>query len=340
MTTYLTDSWSTLSGLASVAYGSPDRYPEVSNQVKSGSVLSFLGSILPSDLILNFLREDEFILAMQLEYGEGEDFSRFVDSQGKSISDLGSEFFSRVISSFNEFSTYESSLVDAIEYALGSFGVNSQRVKDRLLSRIADLGLYSRMAMNLPTNKLDKLPSGTKINLDDRVKFDTDSDSVSLDTGYLTPLDYFSDVAYPGMGSTGDNLPGTLIKSITEGYRNYATLQPLDDVFRPGIASLISLDDIRDISRYSRSISGLGTINTVKDLSGIANLSFADQVMYEVDISDIVVNINGYTVYDPLTDSNGDFIDPSLVPDYESYNSDSSSGLTYSYRTRSSTFES
>jgi hypothetical protein len=66
-------------------------------------------------------------------------------------------------------------------------------------------------------------------------------------------------------------------------------------------------------------------------------MSPADQIMYSVDLSEIVVGMNGYTVYDPATDSNGDFIDVNLVPDYASENADT--GLPYSQRSRTSTFD-
>ena len=339
MATYLTDPWSTISGLAAVAYGSPDRYPEVANQVRRKSVTGFLGPTPPGDVIGGRLDLSSFTNALTSEYDRGQDFTRFIDSQGQTLSFWSEKLYHDVLQAYNEFSTYESSLTDALEYVTGGLGVtlNVQRVKDDLVKSVADLDLYSRLASNVTHNKLDKLPAGTRIQLDDSTSLDSDSSGIGFPTGYLTPRDYFNGVAYPGMGVDGTNLPDNIVKSLTEGYQGYATLQPLDDLLRPGLATLMSLADISDIRGTNRAIAGLGTIGTLKDLSGIGSMSPADQIMYSVDLSEIVVGMNGYTVYDPATDSNGDFIDIALAPDYSSENSDT--GLPYSQRPRTSTFD-
>jgi hypothetical protein len=337
--TYLTDSWSTISGLAAVAYGSPDRYPEVANQVRRKSVTGFLGPTPPSDVIGNRLDRVSMGDALTAEYGRGQDFAKFIDGQGQPLSVWSDRIYSGVLQAYNEFATYESSITDALEYVAGGLGItlNTQRVKDDLVGLVSDLDLYSQLASSVTYNKLDKLPAGTRIQLDDSTGLDSDSGGVGFPTGYLTPADYFSGVAYPGMGTDGTNLPDNIVKSLTEGYQGYATLQPLDDLLRPGIATLMSLADISDIRGTNRAIAGLGTIGTLKDLSGIGSMSPADQVMYSVDLSEIVVGMNGYTVYDPATDSNGDFIDTALVPDYAADNADT--GLPYSQRPRTSTFD-
>ena len=336
MSTYLTDSWSTISGLAAVAYGSPGRYPDVANQVRRKSVLEFLGPTPPSDIIANVLKPNHVVAALQEEYGAGEEFSKYVDTGSKTVQEIANKLYTDTVQAYNEFGTYESSLTDALEYVSNGLGIDNQRVKDKLLSIVSDLELFSRMAANVPTNKLDKLPAGTRIDLDDSVNLDTDQNGVALTTGYLTPAQYWNGSAYPGMGSTADNIPTTFITSLTEGYKGYATLQPLDDLLRPGLAALVSLADINDLRNVGRSVAGVGTISTAKDLTGIGRLSPADEVMYNIDLADIVVDMNGYTVYNPLTDSNGDFIDPANMPDYDGLNADS--GLPYSSRTRSLTF--
>lgn len=340
MATYLTDSWSTVSGLAAVAYGSPDRYPEVMNQVRQGSVVSFLGPMPPSTIVGQQLTLEEFTNSLQTEYDRGENFTRYVNSQGNSLTDLSRNYYNKVISAFDEIATYESSLTDAIEYAMGDTGIDPQRVSKTLNSAIPDLNLFSQMASISPVNKLDKLPASTRIELDSNVSLERDQNGNKLTTGYLTPSDYFGEIAYPGMGSTGDNLPNTLLESIRSGYKGYATLQPLDDLLRPGIADIVSADDIRDFSGVTRSIAGLGTEDTVRDLTGLGTMSDADLAMYNVDLASIVVDINGYTVYDPLKDSNGDYRDPRSLPDYNAENDDPGNGLPYSSRNRSSTFDS
>lgn len=339
MATYLTDSWSTISGLAAVAYGSPDRYSEVANQVRRKSAVGFLGSIPPSDIISTRMTLANMVTALQAEYDRGEEFARFVDSGGESLETWATQIYNETVQAYNEFATYESSLTDALEYVSESLGIrlDVRRVKEDLTRVVADLDLYSRLAVNVSYNKPDKLPAGTRIDLDDNTALDNDQNGISFLTGYLTPSQYFNGIAYPGMNVSGDRIPESFVQSLTDGYQGYATLQPLDDLLRPGLASLVSPADIADIRNVSRTLAGLGTINTAKDLTGIGTMSLADQAMYGVKLADLVVGINGYTVYEPSTDSNGDFIDTGLVPNYTAENADS--GLPYSQRTRSSTFD-
>ena len=334
VSTYLTDSWSTISGLASVAYGSPTRYSEVANQVGRQLATRSLGNMPPSEVLSNGLSVNDFVSALTVEYEKGEEFTRHVDNGNRSVADVAKRLYLNMLAGFDQIATYESSITDVLEYI--NAPVNVQRVKDELMAKVPDLELFSRLAANMSYGKLDKLPAGTLIDLNENVSLDSDVNGVAFTTGYLTLDQYYNGTAYPGVGSTGNNLPGSFITSLVEGYKGYATLQPLDDLLRPGLAALVSLADINDIRGVSRSVSGLGTIDTAKDLSGLGVMSKADQAMYNVDLTKIVVGINGYTVYDPATDSNGDFIDTSLIPDYVGENADS--GLPYSSRTRTSTF--
>lgn len=333
MSTYLTDSWSTISGLASVAYGSPDRYPEVANQVRSKSVTAFLSPITASDVVSDKLSPEDLALALQAEYDKGGNFSKYVDSGSQSLSEISSNLHEGILSAYNEMGSYEMSISDALEYVLPGAGIDYEGLAQKLLNSVSDLDLFSRLASSIPLAKLDKLPAGTRIELEDNISLDSDQNGTSLTSGYLTVSDYFNDIAYPGMGNTADNLPTNLIKSVSEGYRGYASLRPLDELTRPGFVALMSLADIRDINNVSRSIAGLGTLDTLRDLSGLGSMSDADRAMYEVDLDSLIVDMNGYTVYDPLN-SNGDFAPQSVVFD----NADPGSGLPPSTRPRTSPF--
>jgi hypothetical protein len=336
--TYLTDSWSSLSGLAAVAYGSPDLYAEVADQVRRGSVVSFVDSTPPSALMGRVLPPEAFLTALQSEYGKGEDFADYVDAGGRTVTAIANELYGKLISSFDQFATYETSLSDSIEYVTGGTGINSQRVKKELERLVPDLQLYGRISASTASRKLDKLPAGTRITLGDTVPSGKDYRGVDLALGYLTPPQHFGNVPFPGVRGTFDNLPASTAKSIEQGYVGYATLKPLSEIFRSGLTSIVGQRDISDIANVSRSISGLGTLDTLRDLSGVGSMSSADRAMYEVDLTAIVIARNGYTVYDPSTDSNGDFIDLSLAPDFDAENSDEDKGLASTERTRSATF--
>lgn len=340
MSSYLTDSWSTIYGLSSVAYGSPERYAEVANQVRNSSAVSFLGTMPPSEVIGSAVKIEDFVLSLQKEYEKGEEFSRYMDSQGSLVSEIANHLYDDVVNAYNEHSTYDYSFSDALEYAFKGVGIpiDAQRVKSFLETKNPDMNFYSKVAAYVPHTKLDTLPSGEQISISDSISLDLDHTGVSITTGYLTVSQYNNNVAYPGMGVNGDNLPDSLIKSIREGYKGYPTLQPLDDLLRPGLADLPTLDDFSDIRSVGRSAYGLGTVDSIKDLSGIGALSSADQAMYSVDIADIIVERNGYTVYDPATDSNGDFIDVSLMNNITTENGDPDQGSPSSDRTRSTTY--
>lgn len=334
MSTYATDSWSTITGLASVAYGSPERYPEVANQVIANSpVGGIVNSMTPAMLIEQALTEDKVFSALEQEYETNREFSRYVNTPGNNLAKVASNLHKNVLTSYGEMSSYETSLSNVIDY-LEVPGISGPGLVNRLKKTVPDLEVYSNLASVVPARKLDKLPAGSLLPLSDSVGLTSDYRGVEFSTGYLTPEDYFAGIALPGAGSTAQNLPDTILKSLSEGYVGYATTRPLESLLRPGLDSLLSLSDVQEARNVSRSLAGLGTIGTIRDFTGIGALSPADQKMYAVDVAKLVVEINGYTTYQPEVNSNGDFITP--LKDTE--NSDSGRGLPFSQRTRTTTF--
>lgn len=335
MAIYATDSWSSISGLASVAYGAPDKYPEVANQVIAGSpVANIVNQMTPSSLIEQFITTDKLKEVLDEEYNKGGDFAKYVDKPGNSTKLVAKNLNKKISTGFGEMSSYETSLADVINYA-GVPGISGQLISERLSQKIPDLSLRASLAATVPSRKPDKLPANDRISLLDSINLGTDYRGVNFSTGYLTPQQYFSGTAFPGVGTTSRNLPDTIIQSLQGGYVGYPTLQPLENLLRPGLSSIITTSDIQDINSVSRSVSGLGTIGTIRDFTGIGALSQDDQNMYDVDLSDLIVKINGYTTYQPEINSNGDFITPvSMTP-----NADQDQGLPYSQRTRSTVFE-
>lgn len=286
--------------------------------------MNFLTPIVPSEIVRDKLSEEGFQSALSSEYDKGESFSKFVDSGGKTISEIAEGLYGLVLEAYNEIGSYETSLTDVIEYSTQGTGIDASRLANILISSVPDLEISSRMAASVPLAKLDKLPAGTRIDLNDSTDLDSDERGISFPSGYLTPDQYFEDIAYPGMGNTADDLPASIVKSVSEGYSGYATLQPLDDLLRPGFAALLSLADISDIRNVSRSVAGLGTLDTLRDLGG---LSSADQALYAVDdLASLIVDMNGYTAIDLS------------VPVPETTNADPGNGLPASVRPRTTPF--
>jgi hypothetical protein len=334
LSTYVTDSWSSLTGLASVAYGSPLRHPEVANQVIATSpVGGMVNSMTPASLLEQHVKEGVVREVLQSVYEGGGEFARYVDKPGNSVEGVAKKLHRQLLTGFGEMSSYETSLAGVVNY-LGVPGLDGERVVREMEKKVPDLAVYSGLAASVPSRKPDKLPAGANIPLSDSISLGTDYRGVNLSTGYLTPEQHFSGVAFPGAGRTAENLPDTILQSLREGYLGYATLQPLESLLRPGLASLISLADVQNVKNVSRSVAGLGTIGTIRDFTGIGALSAADQAMYDVDLSSLIADINGYTTYQPEINSNGDFMTP--LP--TTPNADPGQGLPYSQRPRTTVF--
>lgn len=331
---YLTDSWSSVSGLAAVAYGSPNLYPEVANQIRSQSVINFLDSVPPSEVLGQSLPEEILTQELQKEYERGLDFADYIDSGSLSPGSVSKQIYKKLISSIDQISTYDVGLSDIFEYAVQGTGIDFVRVSKNLESRLPDLPLYTKIASNIAPRKLDKPPSGVQVSLSDSIPLGKDARGVDISVGYLTPSQYYNDVAYPGVGSTFNNLPRTIMSSLEQGYSGYGSLTPLSGP----LSDVVTKDDVTDLSSIPQSVSGVGTMDTIRDLTGVGLMTKADQVMYSVDLTELILAKNGYTTYNPLTDSNGDYIDPSLVTNPALKNSDSESGVPYSQRTRSPMF--
>lgn len=273
---------------------------------------------------------EALVTALQTEYERGEDFADFVDAGGRTVAAIAKELHKRLTESYDQISTYESSLSDVLEYVTGGMGINVQGVKSELERLVPDIQLYSRIASNTSSRKLDKLPAGTKISLGNTIPLGKDYRGVDLTLGYLTPSQYFGNTPFPGVKETFDNLPVSITKSLEQGYVGYATLKPLSEVFRDGLTTLVSQADVSDLSNVTRSLAGLGTLDTLRDLSGAGLMSAADRAMYDIDLTELVIARNGYTTYEPL--------DPAQLPDYDAENSDPDKGAASTERTRSATF--
>ena len=83
-TGYITDSFSTLGGLASVAYGDPEYFREVQNQIYLGSPTRFLDMHRPSSILADFLgspeRLTEIVMSiLEQRYQNKAEFADLVD---------------------------------------------------------------------------------------------------------------------------------------------------------------------------------------------------------------------------------------------------------------------
>jgi len=305
---YLTDSWSSLTGLASVAYGSPDLYNEVADQIRRQSVVGFVDSTPPSEIIEQAVPAEKLLSVLQTEYAKGKDFTDYIDSGATSIESYTEGVLDGIKSAADQSSSYGTTFSSLLGIATQKSGLDVNSVIRSLESVLPDLPLYTKIATNIAPRKIDKPPSGTRIVLEEGAPMGKDYRGVDISAAYLTPSQYYNEIAYPGVSSTFTNLPASAVTSLEQGYAGYGSLEPLSNT-----SSLsVSREDLADLSSVPRSIFGLGAVDTLRDLTGTGLLSQADQDMYCVDLSELILERNGYTTYDPLVNSNGDFINPVL----------------------------
>jgi hypothetical protein len=347
-TAYLTDSFSTLGGLGSVAYGDPEYFREVQNQVYAQSPTRFADIQRPSDVFESLaLSGDKFTRLvgeiLEAEYAQDKEFTDYVDvAYGPGWRDsILVRFYNLFQQSLDSTSTYEVSLSDyvgrVVRTLLPSYQNAEQLTRDVITSLATDpfspagANLASKIISNNPQTKLSTPPSNAKIPLESSVDLGLDYRGVSFATGYSTLEDYWSDVPYPGVTSV-NLIPATFRESILNGYVGYASETPLEVVYNP-----IGADSIR-----SFNLSSPEALNFSDPFGGgsvLAQLPVSLQGDADIySISLIGETLNGYTTFDPGTMSNGDAIDLSLIPDFEGQNADPDGGLPGLSRTFASPF--
>lgn len=348
-TGFVTDSFSTLTGLASVAYGNVDYFREVQNQIIKNSPTKTFDNHLPSDLFETFMESKDYFLSLvvdvlEQEYSDNDDFGDYIDEN------LGADWVSRVeklflSTLFNEMdssSVYNKNLSD---YFLGTFDrifrnySGNKSLSNSLVDSLAsdttfggDISLISKIASNNPKVKTSTPPPNTVISLPDSIELDADNRGVSFVSGYLTPQSYYSEVAYPGFDNVS-SIPASFKDSIFDGYVGYPTGVSLESTINP-----IGAESIKQLGvspNYVISDSDIwSTASALGDMLDIPGLSQADRDIYEISL--MGPRINGLLTFDPKTMSNGDLFDTSKLP--KILNADKEDGLPMSSRNFSNVF--
>ncbi len=347
---YITDDFSTLSGLASVAYGNTDLFREVQNQIINNSPTKTFDSQRPSDIFQSFLASKDYFFelitnSISNQYQENDLFADYIDEAfgadwlAKISGILSKEFFIEMDSN----SQYGQDTKDFIFKAFNKLFLGyediSSLVEEVTLSIISDpvlgpdISFITKIANNNPKNKISTPPSNTTIPLSQSIDLDKDYRGISFATGYISPQNYYSDIAYPGLEATSSTTPTTFKDSVLDGYVGYPTNISLESIFNPSGA-----ESLRDISSAITSVlSGSDIWNSTSvlgDLANIPGLSQSDRDIYEISL--IGPRINNLLTFDPATMSNGDYFDVSNLP--KILNSDKEDGLPMSSRKFSNTF--
>lgn len=388
-TNYLTNQFSSLSGLASVAYGSPNYFREVQNQIFQNSITYFLDLHRPSGLIEDFFYSDELLkeyLLVSLEevYDTNQEFQDFIDIyvgplwKEVFIDNLLINFKSEYDTNSNYSLTFEKYLELGIKKTLLQYsapeafqeiippeplyiieaGVQkspratgigklkslnyssdfdeildmNEGVIDDQVSAISaeiksdpylgvDFPKISSFLNNNPQTKIAQVKPDVIIPLRESIDLGKDFKGVEFEKGYLSPQDYFINVSYPKAGNISRQLPATFKDSIRQGYVGYPTTQPLEQIYNP-VGSIGAGDiNLDDLTQPSFSNSVLGSLNDIPSITP------TEEDVYSISL--IGPTINGYTSFNPQTQSNGDLIDSSLLPNFEDNNFDEEKGANF-----------
>jgi len=339
-TGYVTDDFSTLGGLAAVSYGDPEYFREVQNQIYSQSPTKFLNTQRPSDIFESFFGTKERFMgivlsALEAQYSDDVDFANYIDIN------LGADWRAGIIPSLqrnffgalDSVEKYRLSLSDYVGLAVRSTLPNladSGKITGAITSMISeepgvgtDSHLIAQIASNNPQTKISVPPSGARIDLESSVDLGADYRGVDFSSGYISPRDYWNDIAFPGLTST--SMPTDLINSVSGGYVGYLSSAPLEALYNPLGALSVS-----EVSTGNGSVPASSILNEFPD-----NLQ-ADRDVYAISL--MGEKFNGFTTFDPATMSNGDLIDTSLVPTFETDNKDPQGGLNPAARNFTTAF--
>lgn len=343
-TGYITDSFSTLGGLASVAYGDPEYFREVQNQVYSSSATRFVDMHRPSAILADFFGSPERLVeaimsGLETQYQTNQEFTDYVDVElgadwrSTVREGIGSEFF-LVVDGQESYGLTMSDYVGLTFSRVLPSVPGLERLSmevSKALQSIAGVGedvpLLARIASNNPQTKLSVPPLNSRVDLESSVDLGSDYRGVEFTSGYLSPQEYWAGTAYPGL--TTAVIPTALRDSINQGYVGYSSVTPLESLFNP-------------VGAQSVASTGLPVESTSPTNSPASYLSqFPNDLQADRDVYSISLmgeTLNGYTTFEPSTMSNGDLIDQGQVPQFEEENADPFGGLTSSARNFTTAF--
>jgi len=283
---FLTDKFTTLGGLAAVAYGSSLSFGTVADQVKRGSITRSLDSQLPSNVLLDFLGTetvliDVFKSAFQKEYDKAESFADFIDIYS-SIDHFSYLCAREVFKNLNRDSTYNitpTKIIDkSIQESLKKEGkskdldIDVSNLTDLALLEIRELDSIGQdvekviaLTSNNPTTKISSAIPDTTVSLSVTSETEKDYRGVERSYGTIPPREYFN-----GGGYTLDG--PSIKKSVTQGYVGYPLVSLLGE-------SLLNPDSYDNLTDRDTNISILSELDTNSGIPanerGIYNLNLA-----------------------------------------------------------------
>lgn len=321
-TGYVTDQFSTLAGLAGVAYGDVEYFREVQNQILSKSPFPTLNISRPSENLEGFSTSRKDLVevikqGIQIEYGSNTAVQDYIDiNLGPRWTAEFDKVLPRVFAqeldsiegygvTFSELFSNAVSRIIPDQAVVSALGNAAKRALDEDLVG-ADLDLILSIVANSPQSAISSPPPNSIIELDNSIDLGKDFRGVDLASGYLSPKLYQSGIPYPSFSSSFE-ITGSVLESVRQGRVGYPSS---------------SLQEFTEFDGPSNSTS-------IQSLNSLVEQT--DRDIYEISL--IGPRINGFLSYDAKTKSNGDFVDRGLVE--ESENKDPTGGaLAVSRKTK------
>lgn len=283
---FLTDKFTTLGGLAAVAYGSSLSFGSVGDEIKKRSITKSLDKQLPSNVLLDFLGTKTVLLEVfkavfQAEYNKLTPLTDFIDIHS-SIAGFSSLCTESFFNNLNVQSTYSISASEIIELSItesflregGSkeIEVDIKSLTNNVIEKIQNLEYVGQdvekliaLTSNNPNTKITSAVPDTTVSLPSELSLEKDSRGVDRRYGTVSPRDYFSGV---GFLPEGDSIR----KSALQGYVGYPLFSLLGE-------SLLNPDSYDNLNLSDTNVSVLSELNNNSGIppseQGIYNLNLA-----------------------------------------------------------------
>lgn len=283
---FLTDKFTTLGGLAAVAYGSSLSFGTVGDQMKRGSITRSLDGQLPSNVLLDFFGTESVLLdvfksVFQTEYDKLEAFTDFIDIHS-SIDHFSYLCAKEFFKNLNRDSTYnitasqiiERSIQDSLrrEKKREELEVDTENLTNLVILKITELDSIGQdvdkviaLASNNPITKITSVIPDTTVSLSIFSETEKDYRGTERNYGSVSPRDYFNGMGY---AKEGDSIK----KSVVQGYVGYPLVSLLGE-------SLLNPAGYNNLSLSDTNVSLLSELNNNSgipvDEQGIYNLNLA-----------------------------------------------------------------
>jgi len=260
---YLTDKFTSVGGLAAVAYGSSTLFNTVADQIKSGSKTRSLDYQLPSNLLLDYLGSKQVLIdifnsALLKEYNKNSNFTDFIDIHS-SLDLFSSKLSDLFLRTINEKSTYSETtttiISESFEKAQRYFSgegieINSQEIAFSIIEEFylfnylgSDIEKVISLAINNPITKVTNATPDTIISLSRTSYQNKNVQGVERNVGTISPQRYYNGEAF--------NLEGDSIRnSALQGRVGY----PLVSLLGESLLNRNSFEDL-DFSSSDTSIN-------------------------------------------------------------------------------------